>query len=125
MFLTLALRAIVLIQAIQQIGKRNQLFPLTMEERKEFADLALALYHLMDKHDEEPLPEGIHRCQFYKYEMFDFVRAYLNQDEVEQVIPLMQRLGQGETLPTYKQVKEFLLHLNSAALAKHNQGACW
>jgi len=144
-FLTLALHCIALYDPLLKIEdgryekeKRGQLelFPLTTNQRKDFAKFVKTLRYFLDVYRRETIKtkpklkdpwsfidktRGLDYCDYVFYDFwFSFIRSFKNDFEFEQRVNMLDSIAQGVRLGTYESTIKFLSKLNSIALYRHH-----
>jgi len=102
------------------------IFPFDMKTRERFGELALTFELCLKKNEHTPHVSGknFHALQFYRYDMFAFVRNFQSDEKWEPIIDNMMKIANGERLDdeTYLQLVEAFTNIASRALHNTRRG---
>lgn len=146
-FLTLAIHCIALYDPLitimdsQYEGKKKkeqlELFPLSVEQRKDFAKLVKTLRYFLEAYRQDEIEtkpkdkknlwglngkcQGLDYCDYEFYAFwYNFIRGFKDDFEFEKQVDLLDNIAQGTPLKSYEPSIKFLSKLNSVALGQHN-----
>ena len=116
----------------EQPGNPKQLllYPVTTEQRKEFADMAYALEIIAHANDKPKKGRNLFdrinwNNDLLHYDTMTLILGHFKKAELEKAAIVLKQIGDGIPLADYMEPIKFLSKLNSVGLWKNKEGRCF